>query len=61
MMFRNFCADRILGFCIQGAGGRVTFTFFNGACSSMHDSIRVVNVSSWSFGSSKLYTKLNGK
>ena len=51
----------ILGSFSQGAGGRVTFVLFSGACLSRHSVTRRLKVAILSLGSSKAYTISNGK
>ena len=44
----------------HGAGGRVTFVNFNGACLSIHSLINELNISSFSSGSETPKEAANG-
>ena len=70
LLLLALAADRRLSLCSlssamagslsHGAGGRVTFVNFNGACLSIHSLINELNISSFSSGSETPKEAVNG-
>ena len=58
---RFTCTERILGSFSQGAGDRVTFVLFSGACLLRHSEMRRLKVAILSLSSSTAYTISNGR